>query len=129
MARQRYTPATAATNSPSSATTSDSVVPNSLHNSADSSALPGGLCPGGTDNVPNSRRASSWIVFGIRDPYEYDHIENIEASSLMDDPLFFTELKKRFAKRCWFFQRWISPYRFRYCRFVQVTIQSKHIGP
>ncbi|KAK6811346.1 hypothetical protein RU639_012790 [Aspergillus parasiticus] len=61
----------------------------------------------------------SWVVFGIKVMDEYDEIENIESSNLLNDPSFFNELKKRHAKHRWFFQRWFSPFRFRYCKFVQ----------
>lgn len=61
-----------------------------------------------------------WIVFGVKDIQGFYGIENIGTHVQCDDSSFFQELKSRHRKHRWFFQRWFSPYVFRYCRFVQV---------
>jgi hypothetical protein len=64
---------------------------------------------------------SLWVVFGIRDMRGFDAIENIETHARLNDTLFFQDMKTRHGRYRWFFQRWFSPYRFRYCRFVQAS--------
>ena len=126
---QRYTPGTTATTSAFAATAHDSTATSLSHYPGRCSATPVGAHTGSTDTTSISRHGDPlWVVFGIKDRYEYDEIENIEASNLHNDPSLFKELKKRYAKHCWFFQRWLSPYRFRNCKFVQVIIPFDNIG-
>ncbi|KAG4429355.1 hypothetical protein IFR05_015162 [Cadophora sp. M221] len=119
-AQQRYTPLTAATSSPSS---------NSAHSSTQttppiSSRSNSGSFPqahgGGSGTMSTApQEPSLWIVFGIKNMREFDEIENIEISSLVNDSSFFKELRTRYDKHCWLFQRWFSPFRFRHCNFVR----------
>lgn len=121
-AHQRYTPGVTATSSASSETAHGSTATSSPHYSAGSSAISVEPQAGNTKAISVDRYGNpSWVVFGIKDMDEYDEIENIESSNLLNDPSFFKELKKRHAKHRWFFQRWLSPFRFRYCKFVQVN--------
>jgi hypothetical protein len=60
------------------------------------------------------------IVFGIEKSHGFHTIENIEVQAQFDDPSFFWELKRKHQNHRGWFQQWFSPYRFRYCRFVQV---------
>ncbi|KAI8623942.1 hypothetical protein F5Y19DRAFT_481082 [Xylariaceae sp. FL1651] len=62
---------------------------------------------------------SFWVVFGIRDMRGFDAIENIRTHVGLEDTSFFQDMRRRRGRHRWFFQRWFSPYRFRYCRFVQ----------
>lgn len=123
-AQQRYTP-TAATASPSSISVRDStqtIPPISSGSNSDSFTQAHG---GGSSTMSTAPQgAPLWVVFGIKNMHEFDEIENIEISSLLNDPSFFKELKTRYNKHRWLFQRWVSPFRFRHCNFVQVSIIS-----
>ncbi|EMD95267.1 hypothetical protein COCC4DRAFT_204965 [Bipolaris maydis ATCC 48331] len=69
------------------------------------------------------------FVFSIKDMWGFHNIENIENHSQLSDPMFFEELKKRHKSHRWCFQHWLSPYRFRYCRFVQFEeILDEHVS-
>ena len=124
-AQQRYTPSTAATASPSSISAhgSTQITPpiSSGSNSGSSTQAHGG----GSNTMSTAPQETSlWVVFGIKNMHEFNEIENIEISSLLNDPSFFKELKTRYNNHRWLFQRWFSPFRFRHCNFVQVSIIS-----
>lgn len=70
-----------------------------------------------------------WIVFGVKNTPDFDDIENIEMTNLLDDPSFFQELRERHNKHRSLFRRWFSPFRFRNCRFVRVSTTSKSWCP
>lgn len=70
--------------------------------------------------VTTSTIDAHFVVFGIKDLQGFHGIENIQAPSHLTDASFFEELRARHKKHRWCFQRWLSPYVFRYCRFVQV---------
>ena len=116
--QQRYTPPSAA-----SATTSSSSQNNAQSIPLSSSIVNYGITQtsgsGPWINSTVQQQAAFWVVFGVRN-YDFDKIENIETSSLLNDPEFFPELKAKHSKHVWFFRRWFSPFRFRYCQFVQV---------
>lgn len=77
----------------------------------------------GSSTIPTSPQGDVLqVVFGIKDMHEFHEIENIEVSGLLNDSLFFKELKTRYKKYRWFFLRWFSPFRFRHCNFVQASI-------
>lgn len=129
IAHQRYTPGTTATTSTSSATAHGSTATTPLYYSGSSGASSVRAHGGSSDTILTTRHDDPlWVVFGIKDTNEYDEIENIEVSNLPNDSSFFKELKKRYTKHRWFFQRWFSPFRFRYCDFVQVNILSDDYG-
>ncbi|KAH7118925.1 hypothetical protein B0J11DRAFT_591405 [Dendryphion nanum] len=63
---------------------------------------------------------SLWIIFGVKDLFDFHEIENIDMSAqLMNDAMFFKELKQLEKKYRWPLLRWFSPYIFTYCKFVQ----------
>jgi hypothetical protein len=62
------------------------------------------------------------ILFGIQGMRKTLEIEQIEISSQVNDPMFFSELKTRYKKHRWFLKRWLSPFLFRHCNFVKVSI-------
>jgi hypothetical protein len=76
---------------------------------------------GSSSISPMPKRDRLWVIFGVKDMHEFNDIENIATSSELNDQQFFTDLKIRFNKYRWFFQRWGSPFRFRHCKFVQVS--------
>jgi hypothetical protein len=123
-AQQLYTPANAATARASSSLAQDStqarpaMPPGSNSNSVTRAQ------GGGSSTIPTvpQRDHPLWVVFGIKDMHEFDEIENIEVTSVLNDSSFFKELKTRYNKHRWFFQRWFSPFRFRHCNFVQASI-------
>lgn len=118
-AQQLYIPATASASIPthSSTQTRPSISPGSNGGSATQAH------GGGPSTIPTAPQGDPlWVVFGIKYMHEFDDIENIETSSLLNDPSFFKELKTRYNKYHWFFQRWFSPFRFRHCNFVQFEI-------
>jgi hypothetical protein len=61
-----------------------------------------------------------WIIFGIRNRALTSDIETILVFDRLDDSAFFSQLKAAHRKYRWWFTRWLSPYRFRNCRFAQV---------
>lgn len=122
-AQQLYTPATAATASASSIPMHSStqkrpsIAPGSNNGSVTEAR------GSGSSTIPTSPQGDPlWVVFGIKDMHELHEIENIEVSGLLNDSSFFKELKTRYKKYRWFFLRWFSPFRFRHCNFVQVSI-------
>jgi hypothetical protein len=62
------------------------------------------------------------IIFGIQGVRRSLEIEQIEISSQMNDQSFFSELKTRYKKHRAYFQRFLSPFRFRHCNFVKVGL-------
>ena len=116
--QQRYTPSSAAppttSNNPHNTTQS---IPINSSEANYGMTQTSGSAPwyNSTTQQPNAH----WVIFGIKN-YDFDKIENIETSSVLNDPSFFPELKARHSKLVWFFRRWFSPFRFRYCQFVQV---------
>ena len=69
---------------------------------------------------PTIQIAPTRIIFGIQGVRRSLEIEQIEISGLMNDQIFFSELKTRYKKHCSFFRRFFSPFRFRHCNFVKV---------
>lgn len=68
-----------------------------------------------------------WIVFGIQNRRGYHKIEIIEIHKNVFDPQFFQELKTRFRKHRGWLRRLLSPYKFRYCRFVMVRTRYEQL--
>jgi hypothetical protein len=66
--------------------------------------------------VPSQR-----ILFAIQGSKWSLGLEEIPVSRLLNDPEFFRILKARYKKHRNLVRRLISPFRFRYCRFVKVT--------
>lgn len=125
-AHLRYTPA------PTTGTSSSLSVPQSTPSAPPNHSMSGNAGPqnqpGG--NANNAPVDYFWIVFGIKDIDGFDEIENIETTTQLKDPSFFEDLKSRHKRHRWFFQDWFSPYRFRFCRFVQVRTSTHGLpGP
>jgi hypothetical protein len=123
-AERRYTPANAAqgvytdTAQGISQTTSTETSPQSgsIQHTADDKAcgLPVSQYP-----VPLC------VIFGVKHASGMIDIENITISNDMNDPKFFAELKRLEAKYRWPVLKWLSPFIFSYCKFVQVRIAYK----
>lgn len=64
-----------------------------------------------------------YVLFGVKGIMDFHKIEEFEAH-MHDDASFFRDLKLKHERHRWFFQRWFSPFRFRYCRFVQVSTKT-----
>lgn len=75
------------------------------------------------DPAPNTIPpvVSSCVVFGIRDMHGFHDIEHLDTDVQLNDSTFFQQLKESHKKHRWRVQNWLSPYVFRYCRFVQVS--------
>jgi hypothetical protein len=60
------------------------------------------------------------MLFGVQSSDWFTNLEQIDISSINNDPEFFRELKLRYKKnRSWI--KWIaSPFRLRSCNFVKV---------
>ncbi|KAL4974912.1 hypothetical protein BDW66DRAFT_79394 [Aspergillus desertorum] len=119
VAHQRYTPG----NAPALAA-SPVTIPNLIVTSSPNSPGPGNsnnLVPGGgSSNTCTTLQGNpNWVVFGIKNKDDFDEIENIEIFSNSNDTIFFRELKRSYAKHRCRFQRWLSPFQFRHCKFVQ----------
>lgn len=69
------------------------------------------------------------IVFGIKDLHGYHIIEEMDTHTQLTDATFFQDLKRNHRRYRSFLQRWFSPYVFRYCRFVQVSIHPTSAYP
>jgi hypothetical protein len=119
----RYTPTTTTTTGTSSSlSVPQNTPPSSLTASAcgnvGSQAQP-------SSSGSDSQEDSFWVVFGIKDMRGFNAIENIQTRVQLRDTTFFEELKRSHGRHRWIFQRWFSPYRFRYCKFVKVSTTSK----
>ena len=123
-AHLRYTPTPTST---SASTNSSSGVSHGTLNLSSNSLACGNT---GAQVQPNSTGSktpadSFWVVFGVKDMRGFNAIENIETHERLRDTSFFQDIRRRHRRHRWFFQQWFSPYRFRYCRFVQVSRVSK----
>jgi hypothetical protein len=122
----RYTPVTV---NPTLGTNPFLSVPPNTSNSSAGLLVCGntGSLAGSSSSGSTSQADSFWIIFGIKDMRSFSAIENIETSIQLRDMPFFQDLKRRHRRHRWFFQRWFSPYRFRFCKFVQVRTTPKLI--
>jgi hypothetical protein len=67
-----------------------------------------------------STTASHRVLFAVQGSRWSLDLEQIPVTSLLNDPAFFRELKTRYKKHRSLIRRLVSPFRFRYCRFVKV---------
>jgi hypothetical protein len=120
-AHRRYTPSfstNAAATTGSVQGASSNAVPSHL---TGSNILPAQSSAPNT-SAPPTNVASLWVIFGIRDLFEWDDIENIEIDGmLMNDATFFDKLRRLDSKYRWPLLSWMSPWNFAYCKFVQVS--------
>lgn len=117
-AKIRYTPPASVNSRTSSSTTLRS------SNAGSSQSAPGistgpQLQHGGASTKPQT--ASLCVVFGVREWHGFDNIENIETRTDLQDNSFFHDLRLRHKKNRGALKRWFSPFRFRFCKFVQVS--------
>lgn len=128
VSHQRYTPGNATPLGASPVIAPSSIVTSSPHSPGPGN--PNNLVPGrGSSNTCTILHGDpNWVVFGIKIKDDFDEIENIEIFPNSNDTLFFRELKRRYAKHRWLFQRWFSPFRFRHCKFVQVLLCFRQFG-
>ncbi|KAI4629850.1 uncharacterized protein J4E87_003037 [Alternaria ethzedia] len=63
---------------------------------------------------------SSRVLFGVQGSRWSLEIEQIDITAALNDPAFFRELKIRYKKHRNWIKRLISPFRFRFCRFVKL---------
>ncbi|KAI4703158.1 hypothetical protein J4E81_002035 [Alternaria sp. BMP 2799] len=59
------------------------------------------------------------VLFGVQGSRWSLEVEQI-STALLNDPAFFRELKTRYKKHRHWIKRLISPFRFRFCRFVKL---------
>jgi len=119
-AKQRYTP-TSSSATPTPATSSrvavgtgtSPSVGNSNNSTPQVSGQPTTVSP---TAVPNS---SLHVLFGVQGSRWSLEVEQIN-TALLNDPAFFRELKTRYKKHRSWIKRLISPFRFRFCRFVKL---------
>jgi hypothetical protein len=70
---------------------------------------------------------SKRILFAVQGPRWSLEVEQIHVTGLLNDPIFFRELRKRYKKHRSWPKRLMSPFRFRFCRFVKVrTLPHSH---
>ncbi|KAI4929398.1 uncharacterized protein J4E92_005062 [Alternaria infectoria] len=69
------------------------------------------------NTIPN---LSLRVLFGIQGSRWSLEVEQINITAALNDPAFFRELKARYKKHRHWIKRFISPFRFRFCRFVKL---------
>ncbi|KAF2130731.1 hypothetical protein P153DRAFT_336557 [Dothidotthia symphoricarpi CBS 119687] len=62
---------------------------------------------------------SNWVLFGVQGSRWSLELEHIGISNLINDPTFFSELKSRYKRHRGWTRFLLSPFRFRFCRFVK----------
>ena len=120
-ASQRYTPATSSTistpvtSSPVAGRTGTS--PSAINSSNFAPRI-----TGQPTNVPPTAvpDPSLRVLFGVQGSRWSLEIEQIGVTALLNDPAFFRELKTRYKKHRSWIKRLVSPFRFRFCRFVKL---------
>jgi len=122
-ASQRYTPATSSTistppavaSSPVAARTSTS--PSTVNSSSSAPQVSSQPTTVPSTAFPDPSLRVLFCVQGSRWSLE---VEEISITALLNDPAFFRELKTRYKKHRSLTKRLISPFRFRFCRFVKL---------
>lgn len=66
------------------------------------------------------------VLFGVQGRRWSLELEKIILAGLSNDPTFFRELKARYKKHRSSIKLLLSPYRFRFCRFVKVSFLVHH---
>ncbi|KAI4637814.1 hypothetical protein J4E83_000632 [Alternaria metachromatica] len=120
-ASQRYTPtSTSATSAPVASPQTAGGVNSNL--SAPGSASSPLQVLGQPATVPSKTvpGPSLRVLFGVQGSRWSLEVEQISVTALLNDPAFFRELKTRYKKHRSWIKRLISPFRFRFCRFVKL---------
>jgi hypothetical protein len=122
-AARQYTPAGSSSAAASSSTNYSSMSKNTQSGSPNSSI-------GGPTEIKSqfSSNASHYIptspvriLFGVQGRRWSLELEQIILSGLSNDPTLFRELKARYRRHRGLIKLLLSPYRFRFCRFVKVS--------
>jgi hypothetical protein len=77
-------------------------------------------------NPSTPHMESQRILFAIQGSKWSLGLEQIPISSSLDDPTFFRDLKVRHKQHRNWIKRIMSPFRFRFCRFVKVCNTPQH---
>jgi hypothetical protein len=64
------------------------------------------------------------VLFGVQGRRWSLELEKIMLAGISNDPTFFRELKERYKQHRSSIKRLLSPYRFRSCRFVKVSLPA-----
>jgi hypothetical protein len=123
---QTLQPAHMSPSTSSTGTSSTSPNTSASQNIPSGSNVGNSTLPQGGNTHPTSPLPLSepyFVIFGIKDMQNYDNIENIEMSNIDKDRAFFKELKARYKKHRHILLRIFSPFRFRHCKFVEVSPQ------
>jgi len=118
---QRYTPTRTSTTSTPVASSQiaggDTTNPSPGNNS---NSAPQVLGQPATDPPTAGSDPSLRILFGVQGSRWSLEIEQISVTTLLNDPAFFRQLKTRYKKHRSWLKRLLSPFRFRFCRFVKL---------
>lgn len=116
--------------SPENSSTADSQgASQGIPNSTDKSSCNSSLQTQGQKSSAYSNSAQTnpnWILFGVQGFRWSLELEQIKLSSLINDPMFFRELKARYKRHRGWLKLLLSPFRFRFCRFVKVNFHNLH---
>ena len=124
-ASQRYTPTSSSTTSTPLSNSQAAGGTNTNPSATDNSNAPTQVSDQpATDSSSASPDPSNRVLFAVQGSRWSLEVEQINITRLLNDPMFFRELKARYRKhRNWI--KWlISPFRFRFCRFVKVPFYS-----
>lgn len=120
-AGQRYPPtsSTGSTSSRSSSPATSSIDPQKQLKGAANAPL---QTQGQTSNllISSGMNGSLRILFGVQSSHWFTNLEQIDISSINNDPKFFRKIKLRYKKYRSWIKRIASPFRFRFCSFVKV---------
>ena len=129
-ARQRYTPpSSSSTTTPvanSQRTSGSSTSPSAMNSSSSSPQISGqptavAATAVAATALPNP---SLRVLFGVQGSRWSLEVEQISITAAMNDPAFFRELKTRYSKHRSWMKKLVSPFRFRFCRFVKVPFHQ-----
>lgn len=116
--------------SPANSSTADSQgASQGIPNSTDKASCNSSLQTQGQKSSAYSNSAQknpNWILFGVQGFRWSLELEQIKLSSLINDPMFFRELKARYKRHRGWLKLLLSPFRFRFCRFVKVNFHNLH---
>jgi len=120
-ASKRYTPTTSSTtstpvtSSPAAGNTSTS--PSAMNSSNSTPQVSSSPTTAPPTAVPDP---SLRVLFGVQGSRWSLEVEQISVTAALNDPAFFRELRTRYKRHRSWMKRLISPFRFRFCRFVKL---------
>jgi len=126
-ASERYTPANPGSTSSS---TSGSRATNIANPNKQSQGAGNASSPQTQDQAPNVSakelpESSHRILFAVQGSRWSLDLEQIHVSNVPNDPVFFRELKTLYKKHRSWIKRAMSPFRFRFCKFVKVRYSAQ----